>query len=84
VDPHLHIEKIKSKEDLADFVAALRFDLDANPEKWENSTLQLFLSAMEGWIRDMDAYYKNVGQMPVEMPTWRTLANILYASTMYE
>ena len=84
MDLHQEIEKIKSKEDLADFVAALKLDLEANSEKWENPTLLRFLSAMEGWIRDMDGYYKNAGQTPSEMPAWRTLADILLASTMYE
>jgi hypothetical protein len=50
VDLHQQIGKIQSKEDLADFVAALRLDLEANPEKWENPTLERFLSAMEDWI----------------------------------
>ncbi len=50
MDLHQQIGKIKSKEDLADFVAALRLDLEANPEKWENPTLERFLSAMEDWI----------------------------------
>jgi hypothetical protein len=35
----MQIGNIKSKEDLADFVAALRLDLEANPEEWENPTL---------------------------------------------
>jgi hypothetical protein len=45
---HQQVGEIKSKEELADFVAALRLDLEANPEKWENPTLAQFLSAMEG------------------------------------
>ena len=40
VDLPQRIAKINSKEDLADFVAALRLDLEANPEEWENSTLE--------------------------------------------
>ena len=84
MDLHQQIGKIKSKEDLADFVAALRLDLEANPEKWENPTLERFLSAMEEWIRSMDQWCKNTGQPPVDVPSWRTLADVLYASKMYE
>ncbi|GAB7129742.1 hypothetical protein JCM19000A_42500 [Silvimonas sp. JCM 19000] len=78
------IEKIDSKDDLADFIAALKQDLESNAEEWENPTLERFLSAMEEWTRSMDNYYRNTGQQPPQVPTWRTLANILYASKMYE
>jgi hypothetical protein len=84
VELHEQIGKIKSKEGLADFVAALRLDLEANPEEWENPTLERFLSAMEDWIRSIDQWSKNTGQPPVEVPSWRTLADILYASKMCE
>ncbi len=81
---HEQIEQIKSKEDLADFVSALKLDLEADPVGWENPTLGRFLDAMERWIESMDNYYKNTGQPPVENPTWRTFADILLASKMYE
>ena len=78
------IGAIKTKQDLADFVGALRSDLAVNASDWENPTLERFLKAMEAWIEDMDGYYKNSGQPPVDAPTWRTLADVLYASRMYE
>lgn len=81
---HDQIEKIDSKEGLADFVAALLQDLENNPDEWENSTLKNYLDAMESWIRSMDSYYKNTGQAIPVAPSWRTLADILYASKSYE
>ncbi len=42
------------------------------------------LSAMASWIEDMDGYYKNIGELLPQTPSWRTLADILYASKMYE
>jgi hypothetical protein len=84
VELHERIEQIKSKEDLADFVSALKLDLETHPLEWENPTLGRFLNAMERWIASMDNYYKNTGQPPVEIPTWRTFADILLASKMYE
>jgi hypothetical protein len=78
------IGDIKSRGDLADFVAALRSDLQMHPEQWENPTLDRFLSAMEDWIRSMDSYYKNIGKTVPQTPDWSTLANILYASKIYE
>ena len=81
---HEHIEKISSKEDLADFVELLRQDLQAHSEEWENSTLDRFLDAMEAWIRSLDNYYINKNQPIPQSPSWRTFANILYASKIYE
>jgi hypothetical protein len=78
------IQTIASKEDLADFVAALLVDLNTNPDDWENPTLERFLSAMERWIRSMDNYYVNTGQTPPAVPQWKTFADVLYASKIYE
>ena len=81
---HQQIEKIKSKEDLADFVSALKLDLETNPGEWENPTLDRFLDAMECLISAMDNCRKNAGLPPVQDPTWQTFAGILYASKIYE
>lgn len=81
---HDQIKGIDSKEQLADFVAALLKDLESNQAEWENITLDSFLEAMESWIRSMDNYYKNTGQSAPVTPSWRTLADILYASRTYE
>jgi hypothetical protein len=84
VELHEQIEQVKSKEQLADFVLALKLDLETHPLEWENPTLGRFLDAMGCWITSMDNYYKNTGQSPVEIPTWRTFGDILLASKMYE
>jgi hypothetical protein len=81
---HERIELVRSKEDLADFVLALRLDLDANPGGWENPTLDRFLDALEDLIRGLDNVSKNTGQPLVQQPTWQTFAAILYASKIYE
>jgi hypothetical protein len=81
---HRQIAAIGTKEELADFVTALRDDLETRRDEWENPTLERFLSAMEAWIRSMDQYYTNTGQQPIQTPTWRTLADILYAAKIYE
>jgi hypothetical protein len=78
------IEKIKTKEDLSSFIISLKDDLKSNPDQWENITLDSFLSAMGDWVSSMDNYYKNSGQQPTETPSWRTIADILYASKIYE
>jgi hypothetical protein len=81
---HQEIAGVKSREDLAAFVGALRKDLKTNKEEWENPTLEMFLEAMEGWIGSMDGWYSNKGEPPPESPTWQTFAHILHASKIYE
>jgi hypothetical protein len=81
---HEHIEQIKSREDLADFISALKLDLETDPGGWENSTLGRFLEAMECLIRRMDNISKNTGQPPIHQPTWQSFASLLYASKIYE
>lgn len=81
---HDRIREIASKEELADFVEMLCHDLKANPDGWENPTLERFLMAMAEWIRGMDNYYKNTGQSIPCVPNWNTIADMLYAAKMYE
>jgi hypothetical protein len=76
--------QFKTKEDLANFVGALRTDLIEHRSEWENPTLETFLSAMEAWMEDLDGFYKNNGAPPINQPTWKTFADILIAARMYE
>jgi hypothetical protein len=78
------LEKVRSKEDLAEFITALCSDLRTNARGWENATLERFLDAAQAWIRDMDGYYRNSGQEPPDVPSWRTFAEILSAARSYE
>lgn len=78
------IDEITSKEDLADFIEALRFDLLANPYNWENPNLERFLEAMVAWVRSMDNVYKNTGRKFPDQPNWKMMADILYAAKIYE
>ena len=78
------VNQVKTRQDLCGFVAALRADLASNPERWQNPTLDAFLSAMQSWIDGMENYYRNTGQPPADPPRWKTFADILMAATMYE
>lgn len=78
------VAAVATKQDLANFVGALRKDLESQSGNWENPTLERFLEAMQAWIEDSDGYYLNMGQpVPLE-PKWRTFAEILIASRVYE
>lgn len=81
---HERVNKIKTRQDLSEFVGALRGDLAANPDQWENPTLDRFLEAMKFWIEGMENYYKNTGQPLADPPNWKTFGDILMAAKMYE
>jgi len=78
------VEDVNSREDLIKFINQLRMDLQINKGKWENVTLEDYLEAMEAWVNDMDGYYLNINQPLPTQPSWKTIADILYASSMYE
>ena len=75
---------VKTRLDLADFISALREDLSRNSQEWENPTLDQFLFAMENWMRAKDHRFKNGAREASTDPTWKTFADILMASTLYE
>ena len=75
---------VSSKEDLADFIDALKEDFIANPSAWENCTVVHYLDAMSAWVRAMDSYYQNAGKPPVKSPSWSVFADILAAAKIYE
>ncbi|MES2934498.1 MAG: hypothetical protein V4805_13540 [Pseudomonadota bacterium] len=78
------INLIVTNKDLAAFVDAMRIDLLANPSSWENATLERFLEAMAAWSRSMEHVYKNTGRSFPEQPSWKMMAEILYAAKIYE
>jgi hypothetical protein len=57
--------QVNSKEDLVDFIEAMKEDLLRNPAQWENATLDRFLGAMAAWVRVMDDLYRNTRRPPV-------------------
>lgn len=76
---------VKDQASLAQFVKGLADDFAKNPDEWENGDLASFLRSMSSWIEDMDGYYENTGQHYDEKSiSWKNIADILVASTMYE
>ncbi|MGK5511735.1 DUF7660 family protein [Brevibacillus formosus] len=65
--------KVDSKDELIQFIKALRHDLKDNPDEWENLSLDAFLEAMESWIEDtIDMGYLQ------DQAEWKSLANCLW------
>lgn len=80
----MNVDDVKMSANLAEFVRELSADLAADPESWENSTLDRFLEAMEAWIRTLDGYAANTDDESPRVPSWRTFARILAAAKVYE
>jgi hypothetical protein len=73
-----------SREDFVAFVGALHRDLRENPSAWGNVDLQRYLEALAAWVKDMDGYYRNNGEVAPDQPDWKLAANMLLAAKMYE
>ena len=82
--PYERVAAVASKSDLIGFVEALRDDFQRNPTSWENRTLEQYLSALASWLEDSDGYYLNQGREIPASPSWRNVADMLMAATMYE
>jgi hypothetical protein len=79
-----HPATVRSREDLVQFVAALRVDLERNVESWENPSLDRYLDALSAWINDMPGWFQNRGEAEAAQPDWSLVAQMLYAATIYE
>ncbi|MGH8838419.1 MAG: DUF7660 family protein [Jiangellaceae bacterium] len=77
-------DSIRTRQDLARFVNALRHDLLNNGDAWENATLDRYLEALAAWIADMEGYFKNQGISAPERPDWHLVGQMLFAASIYE
>lgn len=83
MDP-VDADAVRTREDLARFVAALRQDLLSNRAAWENPTLERFLGALAAWCTDMPGNFDNRGVERPEQPDWNLVARMLMAASTYE
>lgn len=81
---HEKIDSVTTHKDLAEFIEGLRADLLSNAGDWENATLERYLEAMAAWVHSMDNAYKNTGRTFPNQPSWKMVAEILYAAKIYE
>lgn len=71
------IDTIETREQFLLFIEMLQHDFSQTGATWENPTVLSYLEAMGSWTEDM-------GNRLGEAATWKLLASILYAGTMYE
>lgn len=81
---HEHAQRVQTKADLVEFVRALIDDHERERARWENETLPRYLDALASWVEDSDGYYRNQGRPIPLQPSWRDVAEMLYAAAIYE
>jgi hypothetical protein len=84
VDLRDQLDAVRTREDLAGFVLALREDLRSHPNEWENDTLDRFLEAFAAWCVDLVGYFHNRGENVPEQPDWNLVGHMLIAASTYE
>ncbi|WP_327106319.1 DUF7660 family protein [Nonomuraea glycinis] len=78
-------ERIATREDLANFVAALAAAAASSEvDEWENNNLPRFLDGLSGWLHGMEGYFINQGLNGPEQPSWKLVGEMLAAATLYE
>lgn len=81
---HDLVNNVRSKNDLVRFIETLVNEYRANPNEWENNSLESYLDALASWLADSDAYYLNKGLAIPTNPSWKNFADMLIAASMYE
>lgn len=79
----MHPREVRTRDDLVVFVKALQDEYSRIGNKWENGRLEDYLEALSAWIRDSD-HYADVQGIEISGGSWRYMAEMLRAATMYE
>lgn len=74
-DPAATISGIGSREQMAQFLAALRRDLLSHKEEWQNRTLEDYLESMEAWLTRMG---NDTFEEQPHPACWRAMAWMLW------
>ncbi|MGC5308397.1 DUF7660 family protein [Micromonospora zamorensis] len=82
--PDTYFDNIDSPGGVARVVDQMLADLQANPDAWENYTLERFLDALSRVLDSTPQYYANRGEPMPDQPTWEELAQTLLGATGYE
>ena len=78
-------QKISSKEEFDFFLQCLVQDYVDNRDEWENTDLLSYLVGLSGYVSSMEGYYKNMEEnIDVNFITWRIVAQMLIAASIYE
>lgn len=75
---------VASRSELAAFVGALAREAQVSGGGWENSSLESYLEALGAWVDDLEGFRLNRGEAVESTPSWRLIAEMLLAATVYE
>ncbi|MGE5549302.1 MAG: hypothetical protein ACM3ZC_02075, partial [Bacteroidota bacterium] len=66
-----------------DFLYLLSKDFENNQDEWENRSIGEYLEGIQGWVEDMEGYYKN-SNLPVPQDiNWYFIALVFYVGKIY-
>lgn len=68
---------MKTRDDAVKTLEALIESLQANPDEWENPTLERYLDAMAAWLNSAKL-------REVREPSWELFCQALEAAKIYE
>lgn len=77
-------EQVRDRESFIQFAEALSADFAKNSAQWENRDAGAFISALAGWVEDMDGYYQNQNKAVPQNINWEFLRDLLLAAKVYE
>ncbi len=79
------LETVATRDDLRRVVGQMHSDfVESGVLEWENATLERFLEAMAGYLRDLDGYFHNRDEAIPDQPDWHLVALLLVAASGYE
>jgi hypothetical protein len=78
------LNEVSTHADVANVAQRMLTDLRANPNDWENPTLERFLEALAASLEGLPGLYANRGEQFPEAPTWKILAETLVMASGYE
>jgi hypothetical protein len=79
-----YAKTIKSKKEFEYFLICLVYDYKQNKQEWENGDLSSYLMGLKEFVPDIAGYYQNNAEdFDVEKITWRMMADILLAASVY-
>lgn len=79
-----YAKTISSKKEFEFFLECLIFDYQINKDEWQNPDLSSYLDGLKEFVPAMSSHYRNVQEeIDTENITWRILADMLLAASVY-
>jgi hypothetical protein len=82
--PNPRIAQIKSRDDLGEFLVELSEQVSVGDFPIGHTSSVDLISAAGRWTRELDQYFKNMGEPVPEEPEWALVAEIFCAALVYD